>query len=171
MLIDGFVLFLVFTALVVDIVGAIYLLRIAHRSPGWVQNLIEEWRSGNLLDNLVGKDEEGEIIMDERLVAVVDAVGARMFQGAKMSALQRLSVNSKLDKGLKGAMMQDYVEDKMPIANLIGDVFGFNTKKFIGKHPDAIMQILNTPQAQQFLGQIFENKGSPHNSPGQAPVM
>ena len=172
MFIDGFVLFLVFTALLVDIIGAIYLLRIAHRSPGWVQRLIEEWRSGNLLDNLVKKDEEGEIIMDERLVAVVDLVGARMFQGAKMSALQGLSVNSKLEKGLKGAFAKDILEQKLPIIDLLGDFMGFNVKQYVAKNPDALMQLLQMPQVQGLLGQVMgQGSRTPHNSPGQVPVM
>ena len=29
----------------------------------------------------------------------------------------------------------------MPMVNLIGDFLGFNTKKYIGKHPEAMMQL------------------------------
>jgi len=38
----------------------------------------------------------------------------------------------------------------MPLLELAGDVLGFNTKAYISKHPEAIMQL--APLAQKFMG-------------------
>lgn len=149
----------VMVALVVDIVGAIYLLRIAHRSPQWIEEIVNEWRGGTLLDKLVSKDEEGNVLMDERLVAVIDGIGARMMQSFKMSALQGLSVNAKLEKGLKGAFAADILDNKMPILNLLGDFMGYNVKSYVAKNPNALMQLLSMPQVQGFLGNVMGNNG------------
>ena len=117
------------------------------------------------LKNLIGKDEEGHIVMDERAVAVIDAVGSRLFQAAKMSALQGLSVNSKLEKGLKGAFAKDIVDQKLPILNLLGDFMGYNVKQYVAKNPDALMQLLAMPQVQGFLGRFMGGVAT-QNNPG-----
>ena len=120
------------------------------------------------LSNLIGKDEEGNIMMDERIVAVIDAVGSRLFQSAKMSALQGLSVNSKLEKGLKEAFTKDIIEEKLPLldagAGLLKEFTGYNVKKYITKNPDALMQLLSMPQVQSFLKNF--SGGMPSNNPG-----
>ena len=94
------------------------------------------------LKNLIGKDQEGNIVVDERIVHVVDLLGSRLFQSAKMSALQGLSVDSKTEKGLLGALGLDIVEDKLPLLEAAGDYLGFNTKAYIKKNPKAIFQLI-----------------------------
>ncbi len=111
------------------------------------------------MDQYIGKDEDGQIVMDERIVAVIDAVGSRFMKSFKMSALQGLSVNSKLEKGLKGAFAADIIDNKMPILNLLGDFMGYNVKQYVAKNPDALMQLLAMPQVQGFIGQYMKNNG------------
>ena len=115
------------------------------------------------LSQYVSKDEEGHIVMDERIVAVIDAVGSRLFQSAKMSALQGLSVDSKLEKGLKSAFAKDIIDQKLPIVNLLGDLMGYNVKQYVAKNPDALMQLLAMPQVQGFLGRFMGSQGVPNN--------
>ena len=116
------------------------------------------------LKNLIGKDDEGNIVVDERIVHVVDLLGSRLMQSFKMSALQGLSVNSKLEKGLKGAFAKDIVDQKLPILNLLGDFMGYNVKQYVAKNPDALMQLLSMPQVQGFLGKFMG--GGAANNPG-----
>jgi len=146
------VLIIAFVALIVDIVGALFLLKFAKGSPSWIHEIVEEWRSGTLLDNLIKKNEEGEIIMDERLVMAIDAVGSRMAQSAKMSLLQGMGAQAKIEKGLQGAIASDIVENKMPIINLLGEFMGFNVKQYISKHPQALGQLLQ--MAGPYLKQL-----------------
>ena len=87
------------------------------------------------------EDSEGKPMIDARLSKMVSMFSSAMAQSLKMSLLGSLSGPARLDKGLKGAMAQDIVEEKMPMVNLIGDFLGFNTKKYIGKHPEAMMQL------------------------------
>lgn len=91
------------------------------------------------------EDSEGKPMIDARLNKIIgtfsSALSSDMAQSLKMSLLGSLSGPARLDKGLKGAMAQDIVEEKMPMVNLIGDFLGFNTKKYIGKHPEAMMQL------------------------------
>ena len=115
------------------------------------------------LSNLIGKDDEGNIVVDERIVKVIDLVGSRLFQSGKMSMLQGLSVDSKLQKGLKGALAQDIVEEKLPLLQAAGDFLGFNTKAYIKKNPDAFFQLVQIPAVQKFLGGM---SGGQQNNPG-----
>lgn len=89
------------------------------------------------------EDSEGKPMIDARLGKMITMLGAGLAQSLKMSVLGSLSGPARLDKGLKGAMAQDIVEQKMPMVNLIGDFLGINTKKYIGKHPEAMMQLGN----------------------------
>lgn len=119
---------------------------------------------GQLFRYETQKDDEGneQVMMDPRLLGIVDALGSRVAKSLKMSFLGQLSGNSRLQKGLKGAITQDFVEKKAPILNLVGDVLGFNTADYITDHPDAIMQLL------PMLGKFMGNSG--HNSPGAGSV-
>jgi len=87
------------------------------------------------------EDEEGKPLIDARLSKMITVLGSSVSQSLKMSLLGSLSGPARLDKGLKGAMAQDIVEQQMPMVNLIGDIFGINTKKYIGKHPEAMIQL------------------------------
>ena len=122
------------------------------------------------LKNLVGRDEEGHLVMDERLVKVIDAVGSRMFQSAKMSMLQGLSVDAKLDKGLEEALAKDIIEDKLPLldagAGLLKEFTGYNVKKYIAKNPRALIQLLGNPQVQGFLKNFAGGGILQSNNPG-----
>ena len=82
-------------------------------------------------------------MMREDLAMVVDAFGSRMAKSIRMSFLQGLGANAKIEKGLKGALATDIVENKMPLLNLASDVLGFNTKQYISKHPEALGQLLH----------------------------
>ena len=118
------------------------------------------------LGNYIGKDEQGNVVMDERIVAVIDAVGSRLFQAGKMSMLQGLSVDSKKLKGIKSAMAQDVIEEKMPLLEIAGDFMGVNTKAYIKKYPDAIFQLANIPAVQKFLMKMGGAGSNPANNPG-----
>jgi len=87
------------------------------------------------------EDEEGKPLIDARLQKMITIGSSALAQSLKMSLLGSLSGPARLEKGLKGAIAQDIVEEKMPMVNLIGDFLGFNTKKYIGKHPEAMMQL------------------------------
>ena len=121
------------------------------------ENLIPE------LDEIVQVDEDGTIHMDNRLQAVISAIGQTMFQSAKMSFLQGMSVDSKLEKGLNGAMALDVVEKKMPLLNLAGDFLGINTKDYVKKNPKALFQLvgmLNKASGGNLLSQFLGNNGA-----------
>ena len=122
------------------------------------------------LDDYVEVNEDGTVDIEPRLAAIIGAIGQKMFQSAKMSLLQGFSVNAKLDKGLKGAIASDIVENKMPLINLIGDVLGVNTRQYIAKNPDALMQLISMPQVQGLLANFYPG-GQGHNSPGNVPQM
>lgn len=102
------------------------------------------------------EDENGNAQIDARLAKMVSLFSSSLAKSLKMSMLGSLSGPARLEKGLKGAIAADIVEEKMPIINLIGDMVGINTKKYISKHPDAMMQL-----AGQFLPMLQK-----HNSPG-----
>jgi hypothetical protein len=110
------------------------------------------------LSDFIKKGEDGETIIREDVASLIDAFGSRMAQGIKMSFLQGLGAQAKIEKGLKGAMAQDIVENKMPLLNLAGDILGFNTKQYIAKHPDALGQLLQL--AGPYLGNLGALKGS-----------
>jgi len=107
------------------------------------------------------EDEEGNPMIDARLSKMIKMFSSGLATSLKMSALGALSGPARLDKGLKGAMAADVVENKMPIINLLGDVFGINTKKYITKHPDALLQL-----AQKFMPGFLQQ-----NNPGQSSGM
>jgi len=87
------------------------------------------------------EDEDGKPLIDARLGKMIGLFSSSLASSLKMSVLGSLSGPARLEKGLKGAIAQDIVEEKMPMVNLIGDFLGFNTKKYIGKHPEAMMQL------------------------------
>jgi len=101
----------------------------------------------------VKRGEDGEINMREDLALLIDAFGSRIAKSLKMSFLQGLGAQAKIEKGLKGAMAQDIIENKMPLLNLAGDILGFNTKQYIAKHPDALGQII------QLAGPLLQGGG------------
>jgi len=105
-----------------------------------------------------------ETIIREDIVSLIDAFGSRMAKSLKMSFLQGLGANAKIEKGLKSAMAQDIIEEKMPLLNLAGDILGFNTKQYISKHPDALGQLIQLagPLLQGGnLGSIMGQKQGP----------
>jgi len=139
---------LLFVAIILDVFVALFLGWIGSRTwrkiqSAWdtIAQYIEAWQSGTLLDNLVTKNEAGEILIDERLGGVIDAIGSRFAQSAKMSVLQGLGAQAKIEKGLAGALAQDVVEKKLPLLELASDFMGFNTKKYIAEHPQALGQL------------------------------
>jgi len=99
------------------------------------------------------EDEDGNPLLDARLVKILEALGSSLSKSLKFSFLGSLSGQARLEKGLKSAMTQDLIDNQMPILNLIGDFLGINTKKYIAKHPEAFMQL-----AQQFLPMIMKSK-------------
>lgn len=92
-------------------------------------------------------DGRRQIAMDERIVMFIDAFGSRVAQSLKMSFLQGLGADAKLSKGLKTAMTQDILDEKVPLLNLgleiAGDVVGYNVKRYVTKNPEAIGQLIS----------------------------
>ena len=88
------------------------------------------------------EDEEGQPLLDARIGKLISVFSSSMAKSLKMSVLGSLSGPARLEKGLKGAIASDVVEKQMPIINLIGDVMGINTQKYVSKHPDALMQLV-----------------------------
>jgi len=124
-------------------------------------------------DDFITKDSEGEIIVDERIVTIFKLLGSNIAQSIKMSFLQGLGANAKIEKGLQGAMALDVVENKMPVINLIGDFLGFNTKQYISKNPQAIGQILRMagPLLKNFNLGNLGNNGTQGTRSGNVPPM
>jgi len=173
---DGINPLLLFVAIVADILVALYIFRVTQAGgrrirEAWeaFNTYIEEWRNGTLLDGLIGKDEEGEIVIDERLGVLVKAIGSTFAQSAKMSLLQGLGAQAKLDKGLKEAISKDIIEEKFPLfdvgAGFLEDFTGFNVKQYITKNPQAI------PQLVKLAGPLLGMKGSQRNDGGSVPTM
>jgi len=96
------------------------------------------------------EDEEGNVLLDARLTGMIKALSSNMAKSLKMSLLQGLSVNSKLESGLKAAISTDAINKQMPILGLVGDFLGINTQEYITKHPDALMQL--APMLKGFIG-------------------
>lgn len=91
--------------------------------------------------DFVQSGEGGETIIREDVALLIDAFGSRVSKSFRMNFLQGLGANAKIEKGLKSAITQDIIEEKMPIINLIGEFMGINTKQYIAKHPEAIAQL------------------------------
>lgn len=94
-------------------------------------------------------DEKGNPMLDQRLVTIMDHVGSTFAKSFKMSILGSLSGTARLEKGLKGAMASDAIDNKMPLLNMVGQIFGFNTKEYLAEHPEAIGQLMQI--AKPFL--------------------
>ena len=121
------------------------------------------------LDSFVSFNEDGTVNMDQRIVAVIDGIGSRLFKSAKMSMLQGLSVDAKLEKGLKSAISQDIIEEKFPLldagAGILNDFTGYNVKKYITKNPEALMQLIGLAQKNGInFGQFLGNDGAQNPS-------
>jgi len=104
-------------------------------------------RYDNLVESALGflryeEDEEGNPMLDARLVKIIEALGSTIAKSLKFSVLGSISGQARLEKGLKSAMTQDLIDNQMPILNLIGDFLGINTKKYIAKHPEAFLQLM-----------------------------
>lgn len=107
------------------------------------------------------EDENGAPQIDVRLTKIAEAFSGGIAKSLQMSVMGQLSGNARLEKGLKGAITKDVIDEKMPIINLVGDFMGINTKKYITKHPDAMAQIMRMfgPQIQQFMQGRGNNGG------------
>ena len=88
------------------------------------------------------EDENGNPMLDARLVKIIESLGSSIAKSLKFSVLGSISGQARLEKGLKSAITQDLIDNQMPILNLIGDFLGINTKKYIAKHPEAFMQLM-----------------------------
>jgi len=112
------------------------------------------------------EDEEGNPMLDARLVKVIEALSSSLAKSLKFSLLGSISGQARLEKGLKAALTQDIIDQNMPILNLIGDFLGINTRKYIAKHPEAFIQLMQQfgPMLMKFrLGQ--GNSGSSYPNP------
>jgi len=119
------------------------------------------------------EDENGVPQIDVRLTKIAEAFSSGVAKSLQMSFMGQQSGVARLDKGLKGAMAKDIVDKKMPIINLLGDVFGVNTNKYISKHPDALMQLAAkfAPQIQGFMQGRNRNDGGGHSQGSGVPEM
>ena len=109
------------------------------------------------------EDENGNPMLDARVVKAIEALGSTIAKSLKFSLLGSISGQARLEKGLKGALAQDIVEQNMPILNLVGDFLGINTKKYIAKHPEAFLQLMQqfAPMLMKFkLGQATSASGN-----------
>ncbi|MCK5611801.1 hypothetical protein KAR91_58570 [Candidatus Pacearchaeota archaeon] len=158
-------------AICIDIIGALYLVKITRKSPDWITEIVDKFKDGSIMDGLVSQSEDGELTIREDVSKVIDAFGSRVAQSLKMSFLQGLGANAKIESGLKGAIAEDVIDNQMPILNLVGDFAGINVKKYISKHPDAVGQLLGMipPQYIAMLkGNFTKNNGGgqPQNTSG-----
>jgi len=116
------------------------------------------------LSDFIHKDKEGNVVMREDLVMVIDGFGSRIAKSLKMSLLQGLGAEAKIEKGLKSAITQDVLDNKAPLLGMALDMMGINTKQYIAKHPEAIGQLaqIAAPYMKNLnLGQLMKG-----NSPG-----
>lgn len=104
------------------------------------------------------EDENGAPQIDARLVKIAEAFSSGVAKSIQGSIMGQLSGVKRMEKGLKGAMAKDIVQNKMPLLELIGDFLGINTLKYVEKHPDAMGQILQ--MAAPALQNIMGNNGS-----------
>jgi len=97
--------------------------------------------------------EDGKPMIDARLVKIAEAFSSGIAKSLQASVMGQLSGVARMEKGLKGAIASDIIDEKMPIINLLGDFMGINTKKYITKHPDAMGQILQmaAPAINKFM--------------------
>jgi len=101
-----------------------------------------EQKAENFLQILdVQKNKEGDLVADDRLISLSKVVGSSVAESLKMTLLGQLSGQARIEGGLKKAMAMDILDNKFPILNLAGDLFGANVKKYVAKHPEAMMQI------------------------------
>ena len=110
------------------------------------------------------EDEDGNPLLDARLVKIIEALGSSVAKSLKFSLLGSISGQARLEKGLKSALTQDIIDQNMPILNLIGDFLGINTKKYIAKHPEAFIQLL-----QHFGPMLMKMRLSQGNAGGSYP--
>ena len=112
--------------------------------------------------------ETKEAMVDPRLLKLIRIGASGIAESVKMSFMGALSGPARLDKGLKGAITKDVIEEKMPLLQMAGDFLGFNTKQYIAKHPDAMLQLV------QMFGPMLKNMkmpGQQRNDGGGVPIM
>jgi len=110
------------------------------------------------------EDDEGEPMIDARLGKLIEVGSAALSKSLRMSFLGGLSGQARVEKGLKGAIALDVVENKMPLINLVGDFMGINTKQYITKHPEALAQIYSMIPPGMLKGFNLGNDGG--SNPG-----
>lgn len=120
-------------------------------------------RYDSLVDNFTDllryeEDSEGNVLLDSRVTGMINALSSNMAKSLKMSFLQGLSVQSKLDKGLKNAITSDAINKQMPLLGLVGDFLGINTQEYITSHPEALMQL--APMLKGFMRPRGNDDGS-----------
>lgn len=114
----------------------------------------------------IRKNDKGEeqVFVEPKLALILDSLGSRMFQSAKMSMFQGMGVQAKLDKGLKTAFAKDIVDKKIPILSIIGDFAGINVKQYIAKNPDAFLNLLADPRVQKFANNFMQGQNKAQGS-------
>lgn len=117
----------------------------------------------------VEQNQEGQIVVDDRLQMLIGGVSKAIAETIKMSFLGSLSGQVRLEKGLKQNITKDMIENKMPVLNLIGDVVGVNTSKYLVKHPEALGQLFQL--AGPYLKNVMGNNGSNQAAQGYIGVM
>lgn len=110
-------------------------------------------------------EKQGDtIVIDENLSLLLDAVGKKIASSLRYSFMQGLGAQSKIEKGLKGAMAQDAIDKKMPLLNLVGQFLGINTAEYIAKNPHALAQL--APIINSFMGGQKRNPPSNYGYEG-----
>jgi len=153
-----------FLASITSIIGlffAIYTVRRMNEKLETFEGLAET--AGNFLR--YEEDDEGNPLVDARLAKMISMFSSAMAKSLRMGMLSGLGVQGRLDKGLKGAIASDVVQNQMPLLNLIGDVMGINTMQYVKKHPDAMMQLAAkfAPQLAQLTQGVGRSPASRGN--------
>jgi len=97
--------------------------------------------------------EDGEPMVPEKTAVFLTAISKSLAQSLKMSVLGSMSGPARLEKGLKGAFVEDIVDKQLPMLKLIEPLLGMNVMKYIKKNPEALAQIM------QFAGPMLQGAG------------
>lgn len=103
----------------------IVLRRVWNRPPAWVSDLFTPL------------DEKGTTKLDTWITRAVDV----FFTKIKFGGMGEISGQSRLEKGLQNAVMDDVINSQSPILGMIIEQFP-QVKSYLMKHPNAIPQVL-----------------------------
>ena len=144
---------------------SIYAFREIRRTKDSVMDMIPS------LEDYIFQDEEGNWEVDQRIGALVNAVGSRIGTNIKQSFFQGMGVNKKIEKGLQSAVIDD-VLDSGALGQIGGlaDIFlGGKVRDYLKRNPSAInylMPLLSGAMGGQGLNlkALMGQRGTPTSS-------